>query len=213
MSGGESGSTKTTVGSTVQIDRLLDVMVKQDASDLHITVGRPPTVRLNGRLRNLQTKILDPDDTMALMKSITPEKNQAEFQEQGGTDFGFSFSDAARFRVSVFRQKTFVAMVLRLIPNRLLSFEQIGLPEISRELIKRPRGLFLVTGPTGSGKTTTIATMVDYVNSNFEKHIVTVEDPIEYYHVHKKSIVNQREVGSLADVPSCLLYTSDAADD
>jgi twitching motility protein PilT len=202
MSSGESSPSKPSSGSTVQIDRLLDVMVKQDASDLHITVGRPPTVRLNGRLRNLQTKILDPDDTMALMKSITPEKNQAEFQEVGGTDFGFSFSEAARFRVSVFRQKTFVAMVLRLIPNRLLSFEQIGLPPISRELIKRPRGLFLVTGPTGSGKTTTIATMVDYVNSNFEKHIVTVEDPIEYYHVHKRSIVNQREVGSLSDVPS-----------
>lgn len=202
MSSGESSSPNPTSGSTVQIDRLLDVMVKQDASDLHITVGRPPTVRLNGRLRNLQTKILDPDDTMALMKSITPEKNQAEFQEQGGTDFGFSFSEAARFRVSVFRQKSFVAMVLRLIPNRILTFEQIGLPPISRELIKRPRGLFLVTGPTGSGKTTTIATMVDYVNSNFEKHIVTVEDPIEYYHVHKRSIVNQREVGSLADVPS-----------
>ena len=202
MSSGESSSSNPTSGSTVQIDRLLDVMVKQDASDLHITVGRPPTVRLNGRLRNLQTTILDPDDTMALMKSITPEKNQAEFQEQGGTDFGFSFSEAARFRVSVFRQKSFVAMVLRLIPNRILTFEQIGLPPISRELIKRPRGLFLVTGPTGSGKTTTIATMVDYVNSNFEKHIVTVEDPIEYYHVHKRSIVNQREVGSLADVPS-----------
>ena len=202
MSSGESSSSNPTSGSTVQIDRLLDVMVKQDASDLHITVGRPPTVRLNGRLRNLQTKILDPDDTMALMKSITPEKNQAEFQEQGGTDFGFSFSEAARFRVSVFRQKSFVAMVLRLIPNRILTFEQIGLPPISRELIKRPRGLFLVTGPTGSGKTTTIATMVDYVNSNFEKHIVTVEDPIEYYHVHKRSIVYQREVGSLADVPS-----------
>ena len=202
MSSGESSSPNPTSGSTVQIDRLLDVMVKQDASDLHITVGRPPTVRMNGRLRNLQTKILDPDDTMALMKSITPEKNQAEFQEQGGTDFGFSFSEAARFRVSVFRQKSFVAMVLRLIPNRILTFEQIGLPPISRELIKRPRGLFLVTGPTGSGKTTTIATMVDYVNSNFEKHIVTVEDPIEYYHVHKRSIVNQREVGSLADVPS-----------
>ena len=202
MSSGESSSSNPTTGSTVQIDRLLDVMVKQDASDLHITVGRPPTVRLNGRLRNLQTKILDPDDTMALMKAITPEKNQAEFQEQGGTDFGFSFSEAARFRVSVFRQKTFVAMVLRLIPNRLLSFEQIGLPPISKELIKRPRGLFLVTGPTGSGKTTTIATMVDHVNQNFEKHIVTVEDPIEYYHVHKRSIVNQREVGSLSDVPS-----------
>ena len=202
MSSGESSPSKPSSGSTVQIDRLLDVMVKQDASDLHITVGRPPTVRLNGRLRNLQTKILDPDDTMALMKSITPEKNQAEFQEVGGTDFGFSFSEAARFRVSVFRQKTFVAMVLRLIPNRLLSFEQIGLPPISKELIKRPRGLFLVTGPTGSGKTTTIATMVDHVNQNFEKHIVTVEDPIEYYHVHKRSIVNQREVGSLSDVPS-----------
>ena len=202
MSSGESSSSNPTTGSTVQIDRLLDVMVKQDASDLHITVGRPPTVRLNGRLRNLQTKILDPDDTMALMKAITPEKNQAEFQEQGGTDFGFSFSEAARFRVSVFRQKTFVAMVLRLIPNRLLSFEQIGLPPISKELIKRPRGLFLVTGPTGSGKTTTIATMVDQVNKNFEKNIVTVEDPIEYYHVHKRSIVNQREVGSLSDVPS-----------
>ena len=202
MSSGESSPSKPSSGSTVQIDRLLDVMVKQDASDLHITVGRQPTIRLNGRLRNLQTKILDPDDTMALMKSITPEKNQAEFQEQGGTDFGFSFSEAARFRVSVFRQKSFVAMVLRLIPNRILTFEQIGLPPISRELIKRPRGLFLVTGPTGSGKTTTIATMVDYVNSNFEKHIVTVEDPIEYYHVHKRSIVNQREVGSLADVPS-----------
>ena len=202
MSSGESSSSNPTSGSTVQIDRLLDVMVKQDASDLHITVGRPPTVRLNGRLRNLQTKILDPDDTMALMKSITPEKNQAEFQEQGGTDFGFSFSEAARFRVSVFRQKSFVAMVLRLIPNRILTFEQIGLPPISREVSTRPRGLCLVTGPTGSGKTTTIATMVDYVNSNFEKHIVTVEDPIEYYHVHKRSIVNQREVGSLADVPS-----------
>jgi twitching motility protein PilT len=187
--------------STVQIDRLLDVMVKLDASDLHITVGRPPTVRLNGRLRNLQTKVLDPDDTMALMKSITPEKNQAEFQEQGGSDFGFSFSEAARFRVSVFRQKTYVAMVLRLIPNRLLSIETIGLPEICKDLVRRPRGLFLVTGPTGSGKTTTCATLIDYVNTNFEKHIVTVEDPIEYYHNHKKGIVNQREVGALSDVP------------
>jgi twitching motility protein PilT len=198
--GGGSGSLNK--GSTVQIDRLLDVMVKQDASDLHITVGRPPTVRLNGRLRNMQTKVLDPDDTMALMKSITPEKNQAEFQEHGGTDFGFSFSEAARFRVSVFRQKGNVAMVLRLIPNRLLPFDVLGLPGIVKDLIRRPRGLFLVTGPTGSGKTTTLATMIDEINMNFERHIITVEDPIEYYHPHKKGIVNQREVGGLADVPS-----------
>jgi twitching motility protein PilT len=157
---------------------------------------------LNGRLRNMQTKTLDADDTMALMKSITPEKNQAEFQEKGGTDFGFSFSEAARFRVSVFRQKGNVAMVLRLIPNRLLPFEVLNLPPIVKDLIRRPRGLFLVTGPTGSGKTTTLATMIDEINMNLERHIITVEDPIEYYHPHKKGIVNQREVGGLADVPS-----------
>ncbi len=203
MSSSEAGgSSPTNKGSTVQIDRLLDVVVKQDASDLHITIGRPPTIRLHGRLRNLQTKILDADDTMALMKSITPEKNQAEFQERGGTDFGFSFSDAARFRVSVFRQKGCVAMVLRLIPNRLLPFDVLGLPGIVKDLIRRPRGLFLVTGPTGCGKTTTLATMIDEVNVNYERHIITVEDPIEYYHPHKRGIINQREVGQLADVPS-----------
>jgi len=198
----EGGNAPLGKQSSVQIDRLLDVMVKQDASDLHVTVGRPPTVRLNGRLRNMQTKVLDADDTMALMKSITPEKNQAEFQEKGGTDFGFSFSEAARFRVSVFRQKGNVAMVLRLIPNRLLPFDVLGLPGIVKDLIRRPRGLFLVTGPTGSGKTTALATMIDEINMNLERHIITVEDPIEYYHPHKKGIINQREVGGLADVPS-----------
>jgi twitching motility protein PilT len=198
----EGGNAPMGKVSAVQIDRLLDVMVKQDASDLHVTVGRPPTVRLNGRLRNMQTKVLDADDCMALMKSITPEKNQAEFQEKGGTDFGFSFSEAARFRVSVFRQKGNVAMVLRLIPNRLLPFDVLGLPGIVKDLIRRPRGLFLVTGPTGSGKTTTLATMIDEINMNLERHIITVEDPIEYYHPHKKGIINQREVGGLADVPS-----------
>ena len=186
--------------SSLQIDRLLDVVVRQDASDLHISVGRPPTVRLNGHLRNLATKTLEPDDTVALMKSVTPEKAQQELQEKGGCDFGFAYGDQARFRVSVFRQKGHVSMVLRLIPSRLLSFDQIGLPEIVKELIRRPRGLFVVTGPTGSGKTTTLATMIDHINQTLDRHIVTVEDPIEYYHVHKKSVVNQREVGS--DVPT-----------
>jgi len=186
--------------SSLQIDRLLDVVVRQDASDLHISVGRPPTIRLHGRLRNLATKVLEPDDCVALMKSITPERSQQELQEMGGCDFGFAYGDQARFRVSIFRQKGHVSMVLRLIPNKLLTFENIGLPEIVKELLRRPRGLFVVTGPTGSGKTTTLATMIDHINMNLERHIVTVEDPIEYYHVHKKSIVNQREVGS--DVPS-----------
>ncbi len=186
--------------STLQIDRLLDVVVRQDCSDLHLSVGRPPTVRLNGKLRSLQTKVLDADDMVALMKAVTPEKNQQELQEVGGTDFGFGYGDQARFRVSIFKQKGHVSMVLRLIPSHLLTFDQIGLPPIVKELIRRPRGLFVVTGPTGSGKTTSLATMIDYINTNYDRHIVTAEDPIEYYHVHKKSVVNQREVGS--DVPT-----------
>lgn len=186
--------------STVQIDRLLDTVVKTGGSDLHLTVGRQPTIRLHGGLRNLQTKVLDSDDMVSLMKAITPERNQQELQEEGGTDFGFAYGEAARFRVSVFRQKGDLAIVLRQIPNRLLSFEQIGLPEMCRDLIRRPRGMFLVTGPTGSGKTTSLATMLDYINMYLDRHIITMEDPIEYYHPHKKSIVNQREVGN--DVPS-----------
>ncbi len=186
--------------STMQIDRLLDTVVKNGASDLHLTVGRPPTLRLHGHLKNLATKVLDSDDMVSLMKAITPERSQQELQEEGGCDFGFAYGDAARFRVSVFRQRGDLAIVCRQIPSRLLTFEQIGLPEMCRELIRRPRGMFLVTGPTGSGKTTSLATMLDYINQTMDRHIVTMEDPIEYYHYHKKSIVNQREVGN--DVPS-----------
>ena len=186
--------------STLHIDRLLETVVRKGASDIHLTVGRPPCLRVHGRLRNLETKVLESDDTLALMKSITPDRNQQEFEEEGGSDFGFAFGDAGRFRVSIFRQKGNVCLVLRLIPSDIFSFEKIGLPTITRALCRRPRGLFLVTGPTGSGKTTTLATMIDYINVNFDRHIVTVEDPIEFYHNHKKSIINQRELG--VDVPS-----------
>jgi twitching motility protein PilT len=186
--------------STVNMDRLLQACVEQGASDIHITVGRPPVFRIHGRLRSLETKVLAPDDTVGLMKSICPERNQQELQEEGGTDFGFAFGDAARFRVSVFKQKGNTSIVLRLIPSRIMTFEEIGLPKIISALCRRPRGMFLVTGPTGSGKTTTLATMVNYVNESLDRHIVTVEDPIEYYHSHKKCVINQREVG--VDVPS-----------
>lgn len=186
--------------ATIHIDRLLETVIKKNASDLHLSVGRPPTIRLDGRLRSLETKVLEPDDTVALMKAITPERNQQEIQEEGGTDFGFAFGDAGRFRVSVFRQKGNMSIVLRLIPYKLLSLEEIGLPKVCKALCRRPRGLFLVTGPTGSGKTTTLAAMINYINTNFDRHIVTVEDPIEYYHTHKTSLINQREVGT--DVPS-----------
>ena len=185
--------------STIQIDRLLDTVIKLDASDLHLSVGRKPTLRLHGGLKNLDTKVLDADDTVALMKQITPERNQQEIQEEGGTDFGFAYGDKARFRVSVFRQRGDLTLVLRLIPNRLLTFDEIGLPDICKDLIRRPRGLFIVTDHR-IWKNHHLATMLDFINMNYERHIVTAEDPIEYYHYHKKSVVNQREVG--ADVPS-----------
>ena len=184
----------------LHIDRLLEACIKMGGSDLHLVTGRPPVLRISGRLRSLDTKVLEPDDTVALMKSITPEKNQQELQEVGGTDFGFAFGDAGRFRTSVFRQKGNISLVLRLIPSDLLSFDVIGLPKICAALCRRPRGLLLVTGPTGSGKTTTLASMINYINENLDRHIITVEEPIEYYHQHKKSIINQREVG--LDVPS-----------
>ena len=184
----------------IHIDRVLETCIKQGASDIHFVTDRPPVLRLHGGLRSLDTKVLDGDDTVALMKSITPDRNQQELQEEGTTDFGFAFGEAGRFRVSVFRQRGQLSLVLRLIPNEIFTFDQIGLPKITASLCRRPQGLFLVTGPTGCGKTTTLASMINYINENLDRHIVTVEDPIEYYQYHKKSIINQREVG--IDVPS-----------
>ncbi len=184
----------------IQIEKLLQFVVSKNASDLHLHVGRPPMVRLHGRLKKLETETLGPDDTAALMRAITPERYQEELQERGSCDFGFSFEDRARFRVAVFMQRGNYSLALRLIPSRLMGLTEIGLPPFVETLLTRTRGLFLVTGPTGSGKTTTLASMVDYVNENFDRHIITVEEPIEYYHEHKKSIVNQRELHT--DVPS-----------
>jgi len=185
---------------TILIDKLLAAQVKQGASDLHISVGQPPVLRSQGRMQKLKTKVLEPEDTMALMKSITPERCQRELQEQGGTDFGFAFGDQARFRVSVFRQKGNISMVLRQIPVQMMSMDDLGIPPVFKKLIMRPRGLVLVTGPTGSGKTTSLAAMVDYLNNNVDHHIITIEDPIEFFHTHKKSTINQREIG--VDVPT-----------
>jgi len=137
---------------------------------------------------------------VALMKSITPERYREELQEEGSTDFGFDFGDKARFRVAIFRQQGNVCIVLRLIPSKIRSFDELQLGPRIQELLFHPRGLFLVTGPTGSGKTSTLATLVDHINSTRSAHIITIEDPIEYRHQHKKSIVSHREVG--VDVPS-----------
>jgi twitching motility protein PilT len=186
--------------ATIQIDRLLETTVRRKASDLHLAVGKPPTLRLHGHLRELQTKVLEAEDTVALMKSITPERIQQEYEETGSGDFGFAYGEEARFRVAIFKQKGYCSLVLRRIPNTILSFEQIGLPKMAEQICRRPRGCFLVTGPTGSGKTTTLATMINHINENFDRHIITMEDPIEYYHQHKKSVVVQREIG--VDVPN-----------
>src|SRR5947209_721695 len=165
------------------------------ASDLHITVGQPPVLRHQGRLRRLDTKVLESDDTVALMKSITPDRCQQELQEVGGCDFAIEFVDGYRFRTAVFKQRGNIGIVMRRIPSQFMTFEELGMPEAIKRLITRPRGLLLVTGPTGSGKTTSLASMVDFLNDNYDKHIITLEDPIEYYHKHKKSLINQREIG------------------
>jgi twitching motility protein PilT len=183
----------------VLIDKLLNTVIQMKASDLHIAVGQPPVIRHHGRLRRLDTKVLDSDDTVGLMKSITPDRCQQELQEVGGADFAIEFIDGYRFRVAIFKQRGNIGMVLRRIPSQFLSFEQIGMPDAIKRLITRPRGLLLVTGPTGSGKTTSLASMVNFINQNYDRHIITLEDPIEYYHKHGKCTVNQREIG--VDVP------------
>jgi twitching motility protein PilT len=180
--------------ATVLIDKLLEACVKQGASDIHIVYGQPPVFRLHGRMRKLETKVLDAEDCVGLMKSIAPERCQRELQEVGGSDFGFAFGDKARFRVSIFKQRGYISMVLRQIPTDKLTPEQLGLPECIVKMVMRPRGLFLVTGPTGSGKSTTLASLVNYINENVDHHIITIEDPIEFYHEHIKSTINQREV-------------------
>ena len=182
------------------MDKLLQTVINQGASDLHIAVGQPPVIRLHGRLRKLETKELEAEDTVSLMKQIAPDRCQQQLQEMGGSDFGFAFGEQARFRVSLFKQRQNVGLVLRIIPNEIMTLEQLALPWPCPQLVQRPRGLFLVTGPTGSGKSTTLAGLVNYLNENFDHHIITIEDPIEFYHPHKKSTVNQREVG--VDVPS-----------
>jgi twitching motility protein PilT len=180
---------------------LLQLVVSENASDLHIRVGIPPVIRVHGVLHRVEGPPLRPEDTEELSRSVTSDDHMQAVRERGGVDFGFAFGELARFRVSVFKEKGNFGAVMRQIPNKLLTMEQIGLPPSVRDLLYKPRGLVLVTGPTGSGKTTTLATMIDIINSERDDaHIITVEDPIEYYHKHKKSIITQREVN--VDVPT-----------
>lgn len=179
-----------------EMNDLLDLVVDQNASDLHCQVGQPPTLRISGSMVPIEGPALVPQDTEHLMLSITPDSHQQHVKLHGGSDFGFAFVDKARFRVSIMKSKGNYGIVLRQIPNKMYGLREIGLPDKVRELLYRPRGLILVTGPTGSGKSTTLASMVNYINENREGHIITIEDPIEYYHNHKRCIVTQREIGA-----------------
>jgi twitching motility protein PilT len=183
-----------------EMNDLLELVVDQNASDLHCQVGQPPTLRISGSMVPIEGPDLTPLDTEQLMLSITPDNHQQNVKLNGGTDFGFAYLDKARFRVSVLKSKGNYGIVLRQIPNRMFGLRDIGLPDKIKELLYLPRGLILVTGPTGSGKSTTLASMINYINEHRDGHIITVEDPIEYYHPHKKCIVTQREIG--VDVPS-----------
>src|SRR5712691_4037733 len=180
---------------------LLQLVVAEGASDLHVRVGVPPVIRWHGILHRVEGPPLGPDDTEELMRSITSEDHIQHVRERGGADFGFAFGELARFRVSIFKAKGDFGCVLRQIPSKMLTMEQIGLPPSAKELLYKPRGLVLVTGPTGSGKTTTLASMINIINEEHDDaHIITIEDPIEYYHKHKRSLVTQREIN--VDVPN-----------
>lgn len=179
---------------------LLRMLIDRDGSDLHLAVDNPPSGRVHGNLVHFGNLPLTGEDTERLMKSIASVDNQQELQEVGGTDFGFAFEDIARFRVSVFKQRGYIGLVLRIIPSKIPTMEDLGLPDSLKKVVDQPRGMILVTGPTGSGKSTSLAAMIDYLNTEQDHHIITIEDPVEFFHNHKKSILTQREVG--VDVPS-----------
>ena len=174
---------------------LLKIAIERKASDLLLTVGLSPMLRINGEWRPTEHEVMTPTMTRRLMYALMDEKKQRNFEERKDLDFSFSLSGHGRFRVNVFVQRGSVGGVMRTISEEVLSFSDLGLPDEVANIARLPRGLVLVTGPTGSGKSTTLATMIDLINAEYPKHIVTVEDPIEFFHRHKTSIINQREVG------------------
>ncbi|GAB4410104.1 MAG: type IV pilus twitching motility protein PilT [Thermodesulfovibrionales bacterium] len=175
---------------------MLKQMIDRGASDLHITTGTPPRLRIDGKLVPLDHPQLAPPDTKALCYSILTDAQKHKFEESNELDLSFGIKGLSRFRANIFMQRGAVAGAFRTIPFHIRTFQELGLPEIVNELVKKPRGLIVVTGPTGCGKSTTLAAMVDRINDERYDHIITVEDPIEYLHGHKKCLVNQREVNA-----------------
>ncbi len=179
----------------INLHQLLRAMVEKGASDLHLTTGSPPQLRIDGRLVPLKTPPLSPAETKQLCYSILTDAQKHKFEEEDELDLSFGVKTLSRFRANVFLQRGAVAAAFRTIPFKIRALGELGLPPVVAELAKKPRGLILVTGPTGSGKSTTLAGIIDQINTDRHEHIITVEDPIEYLHSHKNCVVNQREVG------------------
>ena len=182
---------------SLNLRALLQEMIEREASDLHVTAGERPKLRVDGDITNSSVEtVLTPKDTLQLAYSVLTEQQKKRFEFEDELDFSFGIQNLARFRGNVFKQRGCVAMVLRMIPFSVRTFEDLGLPPVVARLTERPRGLILVTGPTGSGKSTTLAAMIDKINRDRKGHIITVEDPIEFIHRHQNCIVNQREIGT-----------------
>ena len=188
------------MATEITMKDLLQATIDEGASDLHVRAYMPPKLRIHGELVAIADEAFDEDDTFKLCHEIMTAEQSAEVEKNGGADFALAHEDGTRFRVSVFKERKRWGCVLRMIPSTLLTLEQIGLPQTVKELLFKPRGLILVTGPTGSGKSTTLASMLNVINRERGVHIITIEDPIEFYHTSQKSLVTQREVGD--DVPS-----------
>src|SRR5690606_17676555 len=180
----------------MNLHQLLKAMVEKGASDLHITTGSPPQLRIDGKLVPLKTAPLTPVETKQLCYSILTDAQKHRFEEENELDLSFGVKALSRFRANVYMQRGAVAGAFRTIPFKILTFAELGLPPVVASFAEKPRGLVLITGPTGSGKSTTLASIIDKINSERNAHIITVEDPIEYLHPHKLSLVNQREVGA-----------------
>jgi twitching motility protein PilT len=178
-----------------KVDAFFKLMNEQGASDLHLVAGQPPALRIRGEMERIKYKVLDNDELKAMLYEIAPEHKVKEFEETGDIDFGYDILGIARYRSNFFMQKFGVAAVFRQIPEQIMTAEQLGLPAVLSKLASLPRGLVLVTGPTGSGKSTTLASILDVANRTRKDHIITIEDPVEFVHQSKSCIVNHREVG------------------